>query len=207
MGAARPVCSYLACCGTSPEPEPAGRSLPSLGCQPVLRKVGSRRTILSGKKSLLEESTGPAGKGRVASRQLSTCVPCSRGVVGTQRLGAEAPVSLQEGPGQPQPQGLFILLVRMLCKTLPLLVGTLGPRLAFAFQGKPSRGPVLGIVGLRLLEKRWHFPCWDFFGLCSGAFPSEAFSGPWIPSVKGAQPSAWAGSVPSAGISSKGPLL
>lgn len=38
--------------------------------------------------------------------------------------------------GQPQPPGLFILLCRMLCKALPPLVGTLGPRLAFAFQGE-----------------------------------------------------------------------
>lgn len=87
---------------------PLARSLPAPGCQAVLQKVGGRLVMLSAKKSLLEESPGPTGKGRAASHQLSTCVPCGHGVVGTQRLGAVVPVSSQEGPGAaPAPRAFY----------------------------------------------------------------------------------------------------
>lgn len=150
-------------------------------CQPGDAKQSCRRSVAAA-CCFLPKS--PCWKKALAQLERAEPHPTSSAPACPAAMGCLVPSAWELGclchyrraPGQPQPPGLFILLGRMLCNALPPLVGTLGPRLAFAFQGEAIRRPsAWDWGGLRLLEKRRRFPRWDFFGLCSGAFPSEAF--------------------------------
>lgn len=127
---------------------PLARSLPAPGCQAVLQKVGGRLVMLSAKKSLLEESPGPTGKGRAASHQLSTCVPCGHGVVGTQRLGAVVPVSSQEGPGAAPAPRAFYPALQDVVQGAASSGGNLGTSPCIRFpRGSHLEAQRLGLVG------------------------------------------------------------